>query len=583
MRWLPISIFVGLTALLVFYRATVLSGFDAVLGDLGDARFNLVILEHWWLVAQGREAWLNPGFFHPAPEVLGYSDALALLAPPYVLARWVGAAPLHALQVTVITATALGYAGMAALLRRGLGVALVPALALAVAFSCGSMVAQSLGAGHVQMMAIMALPWLAWLLLIWTHRRNDARSWGRTLAGCGAVLLVAGLLLTSFYVGWFTGFYLLVLGGVVLAREIIRRGVRPVAVAVRDWLLASRGHLAAVAGCFALAVTPFLRLYLPVLKQSGGRPWAEVARTLPLPADLINPQGNALWAPVVESLVPWLVGRKDELGKGLTWCLLAVFLVTTLWSLCAVRRKNGPDYGLGKAPIMADPRELILGLGLAVAICWLLIVRLGDDTTLWYGIYRGLPGGLGVRSVFRFNLVLALPITMVTAVGLNALWQRTTCWPQLGVALLCLLVAVEQVNLTPKTLSRGRDFARLEAVPAPPASCRVVALLPDEPADARFHRWSRQLDVVLVAQALGLPTVNGYSGNAPSGWALFDPAAGASYREALARWADDHQLWSGLCGLDVDRGHWHILSHASRATPAALPIAAPSGEILAPE
>src|SRR5580692_1265762 len=56
---------------LVFFRHTWTSGFDNIIGNLGDARLAVYLNEHWYLVLSGRSSWLNPEFFFPAKGVLG--------------------------------------------------------------------------------------------------------------------------------------------------------------------------------------------------------------------------------------------------------------------------------------------------------------------------------------------------------------------------------------------------------------------------------------------------------------------------------------------------------------------------------
>ena len=104
-----IALAAGLAGLLVFYRCFFLSGFDLMPGD-GDTKFNLVILEHWFRVAQGLEGWRSPNFFFPKEETLGYSDGLVLLAPPYIAARFAGLLPFHALQAMAMVWSLVGYA-----------------------------------------------------------------------------------------------------------------------------------------------------------------------------------------------------------------------------------------------------------------------------------------------------------------------------------------------------------------------------------------------------------------------------------------------------------------------------------------
>src|SRR5437867_2858617 len=81
---------VGLLLLGWFVKYTVTSWFDAIPGNIGDAKFLLYICEHWYQVFTGRADWLSPGIFYPQAGVLGFSDALFLFGAAYSLLRTLG-------------------------------------------------------------------------------------------------------------------------------------------------------------------------------------------------------------------------------------------------------------------------------------------------------------------------------------------------------------------------------------------------------------------------------------------------------------------------------------------------------------
>jgi len=554
----PSALFVlvsGLAGLLVFYRCLFLSGFDLMPGDIGDTKFNMVILEHWFRVARGLDGWRSPNFYFPVTGVLGYSDGLMLLALPYVAGRLAGLAPFHAFQGMILLWSMLGYAGMVVWLRRGLELAWPATVAAALAFAFGTELYQALAIGHVQLLAVEALPWLALFALYWL-RGIDANSRGSFAWGCATVALLAALLLTAFYVGWFVILQGLVLVALAAAVVAGRMGIRRALAGGGSWLAGHWRHAATVASALLLGLVPFLMVYGPILHDGVVRDYATVSRYLPTLADLHAPQGNWLWQPVAQALMPWLAERKDELGKGLSWGLVALFLAT-LARLMLGHRRGRDDHWL-------DAHPLALALGLSVVAGWLLMIKV-DGVSLWYGVYSAVPGGIAVRTAHRFNCVLAFSVATVAAVGLDRLWQLQRGRP---VALaLAALIALEQVNVLPKWVSQRTDLARVAATPPPPAACRAFVLLPSR-LDPAWHHWTRQLDAVLLAQAMDLPTLNGESGNAPPGWKLFDPADRPAYPEAVLAWADRYRLWDGLCALDIDAGRWSALDRTQLLPPA---------------
>ena len=326
-------------ALALFNRIILLSGWNAVPGDLGDGRFNLAVLEHWYQVTMAAESWQSPDYYFPVPGVLGYSDALVLLAPAYVAGRWSGLGMVPALAVTLATASAVGFAGMVWFLRRSLGLVWPAAMAGAGAFATGTALSQSLAIGHVQMMAIEALPWFA--ALVWHGLR-----WGGAAAASGAALLLAMILLTSFYVGWFLGLQLLVMAGLGVVMALVLVGPRTALAGAGTWLRAHRWSLPVAGVTLALGLVPFLLIYGPVaLQHHDGRPWAEVVRTLPDIRQWLEARGNLMWGAVAEAIWPGLSSEGGELGKGLSWGLLLVFAATLAGAGTRRWRARSPGAG----------------------------------------------------------------------------------------------------------------------------------------------------------------------------------------------------------------------------------------------
>ncbi len=66
-------------------------GLSLVPGDLGDARFNNYILEHFyqWVIGRVSDYW-NAPFFYPFQNVFAFSDNLLGAVPLYTFFRMVG-------------------------------------------------------------------------------------------------------------------------------------------------------------------------------------------------------------------------------------------------------------------------------------------------------------------------------------------------------------------------------------------------------------------------------------------------------------------------------------------------------------
>jgi len=93
--------------------------FNAVPGDLGDARFNSVILEHLYLWAKGIEPHLwSPGFYYPFQGALTFSDNHFGSGWIYVALRILGISREEAFNGWYLTSFGLNFAACAYTLRR---------------------------------------------------------------------------------------------------------------------------------------------------------------------------------------------------------------------------------------------------------------------------------------------------------------------------------------------------------------------------------------------------------------------------------------------------------------------------------
>ena len=100
----------GCAGLLVFHRATLLSGFDVVQADVGDSRLVVFLLEHWHRVFAWNAEWASPSMFYPVKGVLGYSDMLFGTGSAFIpLFRKFGLGLFQAANATMVLLSLLAY------------------------------------------------------------------------------------------------------------------------------------------------------------------------------------------------------------------------------------------------------------------------------------------------------------------------------------------------------------------------------------------------------------------------------------------------------------------------------------------
>ena len=157
--------------------------------------------------------------------------------------------------------------------------------------------------------------------------------------------------------------------------------------------------------------------------------------------------------------------------------------------------------------------------------------------------------------------MLSFVYVVVWAAAMDGLWTRLGTSSRrarlVGCAAIVALsvgVLVEQVTTqVPKGFDHAVRQASLDAVAAPPTRCRSFVVIDPE---GRFTAERAQLQSMVLAVHLGLPTLNGDSGNVPPGWNLWTPSD-PRYPEAVQRWAVDHGLDPDtVCAFDLDTGQW---------------------------
>lgn len=445
------------------------------LGDPGDARFVGYVLEHGLRAASEGRSFVDMPFFFPVRGVGAWSELLLPLLPLYAPWRWLGVPPEAAAQLWLLGVASLNAWAAWRLLRGAVGVAPGPAAVGTFLIAFGSPRVAQLNHQHLTaaFFALFALEALVhWL------RPTTTRP-GRWLLGAGVALalqLAAGL-----YTGFFLALALLV-AALVLAAKADGR-----ALLVGALRRTGAGWLVLSAAATGALLVPLLRLYL----GAGGAHDFGVVRgyTPELHSWLHHGGGHWLYGWTGD----WALFQKlpsegeHRLGVGL------VTLGLASWALWRVRGTLA-----GRV------------VGVTVLALVLLALRWRGGFTPWELVYDVVPGAKGLRVVARVGVFMLIPWGVAVAWGLGALRR-----PWLAV-LLGAVVVLEQVRTPPQWDPKvGRAaIARVQV----PTGCRAFFF--DAPATSAWPVEYVQLDAMWAGLEAGVPTVNGYTGRVPEGWAF---------------------------------------------------------------
>jgi hypothetical protein len=541
----PLALYIA--GFLVFFRWQILSDFDLVFGDRGDARFVTFIHENVYRWLHGGTALLSPPFFFNQTKTLGYSDAFLLDQLIYAPLRLFGVEPLLAVSLIAVVLSSIAFLFLYFFLRRlDISVPLASLAALIFTFANNLY----LKSNHLQHFAVYYIPVIVYcgLMAVNDVHKRPRRAY---LLGGFAAALYGLLFSTGYYMAWFFGLGLLIFTPIAafIAWPAVRAwwSVRPTRVL-------GLGLVASIS--FFAALSIFAVIYGPVLATGAAWSFGEYLIHAPTPIDLVNVgRQNLVWSGLIRGLHLIRDNRLDNGEVSIALTPVVQILVASS-AVLAFRPGFWPTNDAGRIS-----RAFVIAAAVVCVLFYLFTVKTHNHS-LFRVLYDVAPGAKAIRDGFRGMVVANL--FAVTAIGLAfdriirlALQEphRSLRLAQLGaVTAVLALAAIEQVNLSQRAiLSRNFERQHLAAVAHHPRECLSFYAAP-QPGHAPFEV---QIDAIMVAQAQHLPTINGYSGLNPPSWDFYDTHA-ADYEQRAVRWAANRGIATGLCRVDVEHGIWTI-------------------------
>lgn len=470
---------------------------SAIPGDMVDARFNSVILEHLYLWVLGKTPSLwSPTFFFPFEGVLAFSDNHFGSGGAYVLFRLAGLPREAAYQAWFIAGTVLNFwVGYYVLRRLGFSMVAAGCGAFVFAFGLPALAKEA----HAQLTWRFAVP-LAYLSF---YRALDERS-VRQLALAAAWCAVQ--FLCSIYLGIFTA-YLLFAMAVAFAFSDGRSLPAGWARELNASSAASRLVVLALFLGSGAAVLWLLLNYQSIASHYGlTRSHNEILTMLPTPGSYLIADGSALSGWVGSQMPKYPMRHELQLFVGLgPWVLALVGLGSII--------RQGAGARVGRTALIA----------LLVIVALTLLI--GNVTA--YRALLHLPGLSSVRAVSRIVLVMLLPFGILVAVGVDRMapWIARGRWRWIVLLLVIGSVTAESLSYrpyaTPAQNWRDRQVGLRSLMPADGFPPDTILFVTGQRGSGTLH--DVEVDGIILAQDLGLATLNGYSGNIPPNYFKPDP------------------------------------------------------------
>lgn len=551
--WL-LALAIGCLGTYQFHAPQFSSWLGLVPGNRGDARLVVYLLEHWYQVLCGKGALLSPAMFYPIKGTLGYADVFLGFALPYALLRAIGLDTLLAYEIVLIFFNFLNYLACFVLLYKVLRLNVIAATAGALFFAFNS--PKLIQLGHPQLQPMFLLPLAVGLIILLVQRAEKL-----TQIKAFALLTLAGIvlhlqLLTGFYIGWFFVFWCFLF----LALSLLIRRSR-----VFIFLLVKRFWLAVMGSAIVLlfASIPFLMVYVPVIRIVGWRPYEAIVDLVPDGWAYLSMGGNNyLWgfaAPYIAAATS-SPHRSAELQIGFGLIASAAWLATCVYGVRTIIKFAKPSAGKNLTAQSSDPSDiarLFTGvLILATAVFFLLGTRYWHDFSPWQIVFTYFPGARGVRAVARHALFLAFPMAIAfsflidrAAARISVMHSITTRYALAAVLIVLAISSLAEQPGRTDSFSKKDELAYLNALAATlPDDCSAFYATARE--DANPVTYESQIDAMMVSVMRQVPTLNGYSGQFPAGWNLWD-VVDPDYEAHVRQWIDTHQIKGKICRIEV--------------------------------
>ena len=498
-------------------------------GDLGDARFNMFVLEHVYRWLSGLEdSLLSPRIFFPYPHTLGFSDTHAGTALVYAFFRFAGMDTYHAFNAWI----GLGYLGTFlvayyVLLRLSLSPLIAAMAAFAFAFSLPSIAQTS----HAQLTYRFGTP-LAFLFAYEFTRSKSPDDLLRLVAACSLQLLM----------NVYNGLYTVMICGVFLPLSAIylgwtgEGGYRRLWQDVRSALMRPANYRAstiAVASVITAAALVVLSFHAYVSYLYGlGRHWGDIVPMVPRLSSYLLMDSLPYWAPVSGAIGVLDYRNEHQLFLGVPLIALFVAVLVYLawrWRTVSFQLK-------------------IFAVSALVTV--ILMTSFGGHPL--YIFVAQLPGFSALRAASRYELILVFPLVAAVGLFIQILLDRprTKIFGAVAIAGWATWSAVDLAMVRMDTTSIATAKSRIEDAIAETRNKRIdPTAVMAYGADYKGHPAVVQVDAMLLAQQLDIPTFNGYSGNFPPGYS-YEPSC-IGFVRMLAYydlWAIRHD-WPRLSAL----------------------------------
>lgn len=501
----------------------------------------MLITEHWFNFFKGKEKFGKLVIFYPAPNILVYSDMLFFYGIIHSLFRFMSIDIFNAYKYTIISIHFIGTFSMYYLLFQKLKLNVIWSLFGVTAFSFSSIYATHLG--HTQLCACSMLPILLIFLINFFENLNRRKK--RNVYAFLTITWYLLILYNSWYIAFFTVLFILIFTIIGIIGSLIKK--KNIFEILYDFIKKISADIIIYVVYIIILLIPFVKLYLPLLKK-GGYGFSDIKKLyIPKLIALINiGEDNWLLGNFMRYLQSLHKPTSEE-NMGFSLILLGVFIIVTIFYINK-KRKTTSEY-------------IILYSIITVFVGILFSIKVSSkEISLWYFVYRLIPGASSVRAVSRFLLYLNFLMAILSSVGGNSLFSiynfKNTNYKKYIPICLFILLWISNIRNEGvySTWNSGFEKEYLSGVSKPNIQCKVFYM---SNTNSEIPQYIYQLDAFEIANKFELKTINGYSGNTPDSWQDIWEVSNENYENGVSNWTNLNNL-KNVCRYDVANNKWFI-------------------------
>ena len=526
-----------------FFRNII--GTNKLFSDRGDGRLTMLLTEHWFNFFKGKEKFGELSMFYPATNVLAYSDMFLFYGIIHSCFRFIGLDIFNSYKYTLIFIHFIGTLSMYYLLSKKLKLNIIWSLFGTIAFSFSSTYATHLK--HTQLCACSMLPLL--LIFIINFFKNLEERKTKNIYAFLIITWYLFILYNSWYIAFFTFVFVLMFILVYTIGLIIQRKnplkiffnfIGKIGVEILIYLLYT-----------GLSLIPFVKLYLPVLKRNTNTFSSIGSVYIPEVVDLIN-VGEDNW--LLGNFIRYLKLSDRSIGEADMGFSLILFISFIIFSIFYIRKKR---------KLLSE--DIVFYSIISVFTGVLFTIKISSNPiSLWYFIYKLIPGASSVRAISRYLLYLTFPMATLTAIIGNFIFKtynfKNNYYKKYIPVCLIILLWVSNIRNGGvfSTWNRKSEKKYLSSISKPSNHCKVFYVFNTSP---KIPEDIYQLDAYEIANKFSIKTINGYSGNTPDKWEGIWEVSNDEYEGSVISWIILNDL-KNVCRYDVKNNKWFEYSNS---------------------